>query len=268
MDVSRHETSFQGTQTDGLSSEIHPIWLTFEDPELEKNFRSLRSASIELRWRSYLYIVVWLVLALYHELPWRVSGYSNWIVGVAASAFPVISVGVGIAMSYNAIIWQRYGEFSVLCSTFVTVAAVLASSIWKFHRYPESQGCPINDDNCPSFATNPASVGVFSLVAIWVNLMSHLLFATRVPVSAVVFLAFVMSELATSRTVSSAYYIGIMATVAVRRSCSNSAISSPPFAPTASTREEARIAQTVSTGALPSAACAQRPHASRHAPLQ
>jgi hypothetical protein len=202
-------------QTDILSTGVHAIWLTFEDQELERKFEKLRSASFEIRSRSVQFLVVWFILALYHELPWGVEGLSNWIVGIVATLLPALAVAAGIALSYSAALLQRWGGHSVLCSTFITLTAVLASAVWKFLHHPPSQQCPANGANCPSFVINQANVGVFSLLAIWANLMSHLLFRARLAVTAAVFAAFLLIELATSHATSAAYYFGIMAAVAV-----------------------------------------------------
>ena len=202
-------------QTDILSTGVHTFWLTFEDQELERKFEKLRSASFEIRSRSVQYLVVWFILALYHELPWGLEGSSNWIVGTLVTLLPALAIVAGIVLSYNAALLQRWGKHSVLCSTLVMLVAVLASAVWKFLNHPPSQQCPANGSNCPSFVINQANIGVFSLLAIWANLISHLSFRAHLTVTAAVFAAFLLTELATSHTTSAAYYLGIMAAIAV-----------------------------------------------------
>ena len=245
--------------------------LTFEDIELEKKFQALRSASTELRWRSIHYVLIWLLLAAYHELPWGLGGIANWIVGLSVALFPVAVALAGTALSFNKKQWHKWGDSSVIGTSFATVAAVLASAIWKSLKDPTNQQCPVLGSNCPSFVINQANVAVFSLIAVWVNIMSNLLFTTRVHVTVANFAAFVFGELVISRTTSSAYYIGIMATVAVSvmRPCATlralrSALpparaSIPPSRPTAARRWDrctAAITRSSRCGSTCSSTCA------------
>jgi hypothetical protein len=202
--------------TDVVSTGVHGLWLTFEDQELENRFSALRSGSLESRWRFGQFAIVWLLLALYHEIPWSLKGIGNWSVGVAASMAPILTLGMGFALSYNPSGWRRWGTASVLLSAFTATAAVLGSAIWKFLKYPSSELCPIDGTNCPSFVVNQPNVAIYSLISVWTNMMTHLLFRARLSASAAVFLAFLVVELSTASTYAAAYYIGIMACVLVR----------------------------------------------------